>query len=237
VRRRNKPRVVWLPPNLAGVVGQNPSPSNFKVFVVNIVGPVAVGDFSVGEQAIVIDGTSSVTTGASLSDVESSGYRLRRIVGKIWLEYTQINQDIPSRVGVVAGLIVRKTDPVTGASIAGQNPAPVGAELLAPSQLENIPDPWIWRRSWLFANNQQLAAGQAQGLATNDAFGSGGTFDGPHIDQKTARIIGPEERLFLDVSMVALDAAALDADLRVTHDLRVLASMRTTSGNRRNASR
>jgi len=237
--RRNKPRVVWLPPSPSGQIGQNPSPSNFKEFFVSIVGPVTLGDFAIGEIPIVLDDNNTANAAVNtLSDLENSGYRLRRIVGKVWLEYLQIPAavaDIPNSVAVTAGLIVRRVDPITGTSLSATNAA--GAALTSPTQAENITDPWIWRRSWVFVNNANLGVDQAQGLARNDIFGSGGVADGPHIDQKTARIVGPEERLFLDVGVLALDAAAFDADVRVICDLRVLASMRVSSGNRRNASR
>lgn len=244
--RRNKPRVVWLPPSPAGLIGQNPSPSNFKEFFVDIVGPIALGDFAIGELPLVLDDVNTSNPAVNtLSDIESSGYRLRRVVGKIWLEFLGIDFDPgipgteqPNSVAVTAGLIVRRVDPVTGTSLSATNAA--GASLTSPTQAENITDPWIWRRSWIFVNNKQLAADQAQGLMRNDVFGSGGVADGPHIDQKTARIVGPEERLFLDVGVLALDAAPLavgPTSVRVITDLRILGSMRVSAGNRRNASR
>uniref|UniRef100_UPI00404854C7 hypothetical protein n=1 Tax=Rheinheimera sp. TaxID=1869214 RepID=UPI00404854C7 len=237
-RRRSKPRVVWLPSTDINSVGQDPNADSvYQQFGVDVIGPT--GSFAVGEIPIVIDqSTDAQDPTQSLSDLENSGYRLRRIVGKIWVSQEQVQEETaPSRFIVTAGLIIRREDSTTGLSMAfgtGQ------AELLAPSQIENSGDPWIWRRSWVLTNQFALPVGQDVGIQNNYTFGSGGVSDGPHVDQKTARIVGPEERLYLDVSSTILLSGAgqqLIGSTTVLTDLRVLASMRTGTGNRRNASR
>lgn len=74
----------------------------------------------------------------------------------------------------------------------------------------------------------------------NFALGNGSLYTGPHVDQKTARVVGPEERLFLDVTATVLfdgAGAATTTGFLIHSNLRVLGSMRTQLGNRRNASR
>jgi len=237
MRKRNKPRVVWLPSTDVNSLGVDPNSNNvFQTFAVDVVGQA--GAFAVGEIPITIDQSIDAQDPTqSLSDLENSGYRLRRIVGKIFVEQLQGGEDnAPSQVLVCAGLIIRREDSTTGASLAfatGQ------AALIDPAQIENSGDPWIWRRTWLLTDQTAADPGDVAGLQANYIFGSGGVADGPHVDQKTARLVGPEERLFLNVSSTIVKGGngQLTASTRVITDLRVLASMRTSSGNRRNASR
>lgn len=236
--RRAKPRVVWLPPNDDFCIDNVTSQSGVKVFSVD-VSPAA--PFAVGEIPVVVDAepdTQAVTT--SLADIASSAYRLRRIVGKIWVRMGQVDDSNIQFAIVTAGLIVRRVDPVTGTSLVAGHPN--GAELSSPNELENYSDPWIWRRSWLVGNN--VAPGAAASTfppfpETNEFFSG---LDGPHVDQKTARIVGPEERLFLNVGVRSNKTGEVSVDeiptgTLVIVDLRVLGSMRSSSGNRRNASR
>lgn len=242
MRRRAKPKVVWLPGTNANSIGALLS-STTQSFIVGVAG--AIGDTAVGEIPLVID-TPGDPIGAAditLSDIFNSGYRLRRIVGKIWVGIRQAAADTPIVVQVTAGLMIRRADPLTGASTAFETG---DARQLTPDDIENQSDPWIWRRAWLLRN--QLATGAVNVLdlvstpSNNFSPGYGSAVDGAHVDVKTARIVGPEERLFLDVSSTVVVAGddpqqgpALNA--RVLADLRCLATLRTSTGNRRNASR
>lgn len=238
--RRRSPRVVWLPVTNANSVG-NGNVSQLQTFVVGVAG--TTGDSSVGEIPLVIDAeVDPLGATTSLADVENNGYRLRRIVGKIWCRYDQDDAQnptgIPRQVAVTAAFIIRRTNPAVGTSIALQTG---DADLLHPQHIENSADPWIWRRSWILHNNLVVAASLiAPGLATNWIGGTGGNSDGPHVDQKTARLVGAEERLFLDVGVTILVPGTNQAqtgNVTVVTDIRVLGSMRTNVGNRRNASR
>lgn len=234
MRRRTKPRVVWLPnTNANSLPGAR---STWQIFDVQ-PGAVTFGSSAVGEIPIVIDSEDDpLAPDTSLADIENSGYRLRRIVGKI---FCFVDQDVDRslRVGVTAGLIIRRSDPATGLSYALSSADPT---LLAPDDISNQGDPWIWKRNWVLFNNagqsgQVFSAGP--GPTSNIEFGS--VADGPHVDAKTARIVSSEERLFLDVSVTILDDTISNAEpiVQVVTDLRVLASMRTSSGNHGNASR
>lgn len=235
MRRRTKPRVVWLPNTNANSLPGNRS--TWQIFDVQ-PGALTFGSSAVGEIPIVIDATSvdPLDAVSSLSDIENSGYRLRRVVGKIFC-FADQDADRSLKVGVTAGLIIRRADPTTGLSYALSSADPT---LLSPDDISNSGDPWIWKRNWILFNNlgqsgQTFSAGA--GPTSNLEYGS--VADGPHVDAKTARIVSSEERLFLDVSVTILDDTPSNAEglVQIITDLRVLASMRTSSGNRRNASR
>lgn len=253
MRRRNKPRVVWLPPtgaNSIDAAGQ----SCWNFVSVALPTPDSAGATGVIEVPIVQDGTPSdpLNATSSLADIELSGYRLRRIVGKLYVfigqtSNTADNEDI---YGVTAGLIIRRTDPSSGGSLAAAASAATNFTEIDPGEITNSMDPWIWRRSWLLSNgpfpttpsgnltNGVFVGGIHRGPATNYGAQYPGPTEGPHIDQKTARIVGPEERLFLDISAQnILGGSASPTSLVIIYEFRVLASMRANIGNRRNAVR
>lgn len=245
MRRRNKPRVVWLPQTNANSVGDGTS--SYQTFFVAASG--VAGDTAVGEIPLVLDAQQSPldTNDPSLSDIESSGYRLRRIVGKIYAQCAQsvktADTDAVLSGLVTVGIMVRRASQSTGQSvgfIAGQ-------VNIDPTIIDNTSDPWVWRRTWWLGNNGALLGLQSDDTALNPVpinnfggYGSG-IYDGPHIDQKTARIVGPEERLYLTAAVTILvpgsSSAAEPLVVGFVTDLRVLGSLRTTAGNRRNASR
>lgn len=235
--RRKAPKVVWLP--LTNASGQGPLPETaWGTGIVTLAIGTAEGDLAAGEFPIVADGNNSddLDPALTLADITQSGYRLRRIVGKIF--YIVFGAAGASEVvGIDAGFIVRRVDPQTGTSLALTSGL---TREVAPAHLDNVRDPWIWRRSWFSGNaDNPLFAGQPLPFTNVQAGGS--AFDGPHIDQKTARIVGPEERLFLSVSCTNLLSAGAPTgaatNIQFFWQTRVLASMRSNTGNRRNASR
>jgi len=239
VRRKTRPRVVWLPNTNANSVGAF-GRSVVQRFVVDGVGQTAPGTVIVGEVPIVIDSQDDpLDPATSLSDIENSGYRLRRIVGKIAVVADQTSDTGEPHIWVTAGLIIRRSNPETGDSFAI---ATANELLIDPQGIQNIGDPWIWRRNWMLFNNTTIEAqgvGSGPGPTSNLEYGS--VADGWHVDAKTARIVSSEERLFLDVSIMLVtggsDGGPNSCNVSVLADLRCLASMRTSSGNRRNASR
>lgn len=233
--RRRKPRVVWLPPTNLNSLPFTSSTSGLQTFFVGVspgLGAVA------GEIPLVIDSQDDpLDPNTSLADIESTGYRLRRIVGKIFLNDVPADDDSVISYVVTAGLIVRRSDPATGVSYATSTGL---VSSISPQHLSNYGDPWIWRRSWILWNNA-VATTLTKGPDRNYGNYFTTVADGPHVDQKTARVIGPEERVFLSVGMTVLDTTAPQSEIphecRIVTDLRLLASMRPSSGNRRNASR
>lgn len=241
--RKRKPRVVWLPPDISDANPANVDGSGWRV-AGGAALAISGGSPTASQEIGITTDFPADPQNNTLSDIENSGYRLRRIVGKIWVVGDTLDDDSGIvLVGCTAGLIVRRVDQA-GASLASQ--VGTNQDQASPSQAENWSDPWIWRRSWLL-NNPQIGF---TGAAANPYAGpdvpyhnamNGSALDGPHVDQKTARIVGPEERLFLDISVTALlgaDGASQIENLTdVFFELRVLANMKTSIGNRRNASR
>lgn len=246
MRRRNKPKVVWIPvTNANSIDALNRSTIQQGALVVD---HQTNGNFETLELPCVLDGiqSSPLDATSTLSDIENSGYRLRRIVGEIFILCAQSSTDLVEALFVVtAGFIIRRTNQA-GASLAAQG----AASEVSLDDIENNMDPWIWRRSWIIGNHGAegtAAPNQASDLrmatlAPHDNFsrGNGSLYTGPHVDQKTARIVGPEERLFLDVTATVVsedDGPDTTTAFEVLTNLRVLGSMRTQLGNRRNASR
>lgn len=242
-KRSRKQSVVWLPTSLTDRLGAAPNPatlgtdSNIGIVLMAAI-PGALGSAETTAVPVVNDiPVNPTVAGATLSDYEGSAYRLRRIVGKIFCNIEQGTTQITAATAVnflaTAGFMVKKVDD------AG---VPIDLNF-DPCNLDNTRDPWIWRRSWTLTNLPgAIANGPGDSFLTYgraDNSVCSGTFDGPHVDAKTARIVSDEERLFLCLNMTALDGSDAQVNCRGTWitDFRVLVSMRKQSGNRRNASR
>lgn len=237
--RRKSPRVVWLPPdrfNCLGATGGATSllQNGIKRIVFGV--PGGTGSSHTEVIPIVADAQVdlAILTGDSLADITNSAYRLRRIVGKVFCGMQQTENSTTTQVIVTAGLIVLRARQDGTGQIVPLNPT---TEEYSTQMLQNWSDPWIWRRSWVFSNlPRTFASGTESYAETNQGYGS--VLDGPHVDAKTARIVGPEERLFFVITGSSDGGDPQETlTVRCYLDLRVLASMRTSQGNRRNASR
>lgn len=243
-KRRRKPRVVWLPPDANSRIGVSPAiagyqPGAFKM-ALDLVGPEP-GDYVTGLIPLVSDIPSGTFQGTglpleTLADIYGSGYRLRRIVGKIFAsidQYDGVASGNAPQVLLTCGIIVLRVNP------DGTPLLPVASyDQYSPAVINNWADPWVWRRSWVFSNFAEATAlQQALYPDTNTQYGS--VMDGPHLDQKTARNVLQEERLFFVANAMATEtsSAAGNARIEIIGDLRFVASLRRTSGNRGNASR
>lgn len=263
-RRRRKPRVQWLPntgTDLIGVArGTNPADCSAAIEI-NIL---TDGTGSVVETPMVLDGNpQEAEAGAALATIQKTGlnqnaewgYRLRRIVGKQACAVALVDSNQPnafSGVWVKAGIIVRRIDPETGLSLALSTGT---TSSLDPTLLGNVSDPWIWQRSFFLSvdptgNVQPAPGGQSASMTAilagfpTSTFDCGGTKDGPAIDIKTARRLGPEERLFHNLSIQGLPLSqssggvvANTLQLYYLIDYRVLGTISSAAGNKRNASR
>lgn len=256
---RRKPAVVWLPnvgtPLVHGgvTVGNvNENPSDIEFFI-----PVSTaGEPQTFSAPLVLDNPrEAAQTGAPLSVLQTQGlalntdwgYRLRRIVADYVCAAAPTNDQAtnPGAVSLELGLIVRRVDPTTGNALSA-------AQFQDVNTLENNRDPWIWRRSIVLGQGKITTNGAAiimeavtQFPPTNMAYGNSKY---QHIDQKTARRIGPEERLFLNITawLIPYDETiggstnAIDNGYGVYFKMsyRALASrVNAMQGNRRNASR
>lgn len=237
--KRRRPRVVWLPNSLdnrLGVTGQVQfgEQSSILAFSLDATGPA--GQQTVGVVPVVHDaGDSPAFAPASLADLVSSQYRLRRIVGKIFVacHQSEVADALqPGRFIVTAGFIVLRTDSVGNTLAINQ--------LYSPARIDTYDSPWIWRRSWLVSDFTTALQEQNGWAGPEGNWQQGSAVDGPHVDQKTARVIGEDERLFLVVTATSLSTTQNDGvacRIDVFADLRVLASMRSSQGNRNNSSR
>lgn len=243
-RNRRRPKVVWLPPDATNRIGF-PTATNGRepgAFTFGLDTFGVSGAHSTFVQAVTADSpSSSFQTGGlavdTLADIYSSGYRLRRIVGKCFVGLNQSAQADagPIDILVTCGFIVLRVD-ATGNPLALAN----AENQYAPSIIDSWSDPWIWRRSWLLTNFVNAAAIGLPTYGENNVSGYGSVQDGPHIDQKTARTIGNEERLFFVADAMVRTQGADNAQAITTHftvDVRFVASLRQMAGNRRNASR
>jgi len=255
--RRRRPRVLWLP-----VHGRDLSTAVEGNFSGNGIGGILSlpqdGTFDQDAQAVTFDYSNAAsfeegTDFRSLHELTSgNNYRLRRIVGKFHaagLAENNAEVELPL-IQLAAGFIINKTDDNGNIVTAIGSDVPAG-----PLHQDSAEDPWIWRRTWMLSPvtpyasfgsgaivADNLAAQTAygfQGIFPNTTAGYGSVQDGPHIDQKTARVIGPQERLIFWVQ-----ARVINAGTEVNRgsvpwnlDVRILASLRSNQGNRRNASR
>lgn len=267
-RRRRKAKVVWLP-NTGTLLGGNgagldASEQSAAIAFTQGLSFTQNSPTATVETPMVLDQDPDADqTGLTLAqrqlkgltDEQTIGYRLRRIVGSFYCGVRATTAgagSCPSAVLVQAGIIVRRVDPDTGLSIA----LGTGTKMLEPGNLENNADPWIWRKDWLLGPiNNLLAAGTSTLLPAPDAGDQFSVFanclppinhavtgvnGSPTVDQKTARRIGPEERLFLDVTASIFNdptQAGQSVELMVVFPYRALATLGLNSGNRRNASR
>lgn len=250
-RRRRKQRVQWMPPigtELNATTSFDRSPSG-RAFTFTGIGP---GNPSATiETALTFDQPTilgleqlgSINPGlidaVTLSDWEMQSWRLRRIVGKMFIGASADDQQTtpPPALLLTAGIIVRTIDASNGNPVLS-----IGDQ--AVDTIDANQDPWVWRRQWI------LSTALPQGLSgDNDAVGEfprttagyGSVQDGPHVDQKTNRVIGPQERLILNITCTMLPLPNPAGFTDTGHafgyfDYRLLGGIMKAS-NRRNASR
>jgi len=255
-RRRRRPLVQWFPGFRAEQVGETPQgtdPGGVQGGLnLEPSGEVIYDAFPLTWDAskdINDQGDPSVSIQeASLKDlVGGNEWRLRRIVGKFFVGATSDEIDDPaafqSLVDVSLGFIVVKT-------IDDGAPTTIFDEV-NPMSIEGYDDPWIWRRRWLLnpygpgafinsggALDTRGSYGYINFPQTNAGYGS--IQDGPHIDQKTARRIHRQERLFAIIAARQFSNFLGSGACRIDYllDYRLLGSIIASSvGNRRNASR
>lgn len=260
--RRRRARPLWFPP--FGVVLQDGEetfsvgPTTFSIIVPNdgTIGTVDIGlTFDFGQESLLKSNETGLIV--TMSDLMDSAWRVRRIIGNVFA-----TRNLPGEgakdyqlgafpaVWFAAGLMVRSVDG-TGATNGAVDAV----------SRDDYDDPWIWRRTWILGMGQapmretptQNIQGQGANLGaeddnsasfshyplTNTAYGY--VAGGPLVDQKTNRVVGPEERLILTLSTKGLPLTRATpgiAQQNVTgvFDFRLLGNLQRSS-NRRNASR
>jgi len=167
---------------------------------------------------------------------QNNDYVIKRIVGKCFVNFEAGGATANPAAIVTAGIFVARAgdaDDVAGAENFPIGAAGLGAQAVdnySPNRAETIREPWIWRRQWILGNPSIPAGVGGQNYPSTSA-GYGSVADGPHIDAKTGRRVGSDERLFFVLSSrnypvnIAGDAAIF---IRCWLDYRVLGAMRRT---------
>lgn len=188
---------------------------------------------------LVPDTTSfydGITQGLSLRDLtEGQDWLCKRIVGKAHL-FMQGNTTWSAGGTWSRGLITM------GIFVArAEDDAPANPDLdddeMDPGNLQNIRNPWMFRRTWVLDNPEANGTAPLQfGPAQNNNASWVGEA-GPHIDVRVARRIRREERLWYSISYVGGDlgltsvsqAIGLQPTLEGHIDLRFLGAMRRSN--------
>lgn len=222
-RRRREP-VFWLP-----TIGKNPSTGTKPVTDYNST--------SVTVSATADDITTIIRQPFDTEPLETAGapgfpgdiiyataqeYFLKRIVGKIWCDYTgESPGSAPRFILASAGLFVSKT----GAG-GGVVPTTYDASIdYGVSAGTTVREPWIWRRSWILEHDTSLTVGvQARYPRSNAGYGS--VLDGPHVDAKTKRRVSNDDDIHIALSASALEGGTMTGIVNFYWELRGLASTR-----------
>lgn len=154
-----------------------------------------------------LDDTDDTTT---LADIVGSEYLLQRIVGKCYLYIKGIDDEPPplekARVLIACGFFVARAD--------GENPkeVPIGGlsatiqevnKSYNPLAQQTMREPWLWRRTWILSGlGWDMSGGDAFPVA-NINYGSS-SLDGPHVDCKSKRRVGIDDRLWFAMGVVLL---------------------------------
>lgn len=255
--RRRRARPIWFPP-LGTQIAQTGIFTGGTTIDVPVLGS---GAFFNGFLPLTFDQGQEQeinVANVTLSDLLNSSWRLRRMIGYIYGTYTvtglgagdpQANQPVAALFGV--GAMVCSVD-ATGSPTK---------TTINPLEQDDYTDPWIFRRVWILGQGQHLtregaglsvlAGFRASAGAVTDQVAGFANFPqsttdygflagSSHIDQKTNRVIGPEQRLFLWFGSKALPIqstfAGPDSSIVGYSDWRLLGNLQRST-NRRNAAR
>jgi len=252
-RTRRKAKVAWLPLYANGQLGET---STLAYGTAGTLLARSDGQITWEAFPLTFDHQDSAFQAQNNPDgqfitlrdiVEGNAYRLRRICGKAFvggIPAAPVGENT-SWAGIEAaiGFILVRTD--------SNGDATTDFDEVNPLVQESAEDPWIWQRRWVLGLSQVPSAPQGQFPGVNIAAqfpstnvnGYGSLSDGPHVDQKTARVISADERLFCVVACRQFSfgdgivGGQQDGTLAYNVAVRLLGSLRTNVGNRRNASR
>lgn len=148
------------------------------------------------------------STFSKLNEIIGNEWYLKRIVGKLFAGINQNNpgagEDTVGGALFAAGFFIARAD---DRNVAGTAKQPIGAASLAerienysPIGEENIREPWIWRRAWVLSNQVGTPNPNSFDQFPRNTAEYGSVMDGPHIDAKTSRRIGQDDRLWFAVA-------------------------------------
>jgi len=228
------------------------------LFNTGTIGPAAnIEDTHSGRELTVsapANGTSAISVADLLLDTPSdeapvnlpmgvfqnNEYVIKRIVGKCFgaIDQSAAITGGPRRVILTCGIFVARAGDADDG--AGAENVPIGflvgnqaVDNYSPNRAETIREPWVWRRQWILENQVVAAGNPGTASFPTTTAGYGSVADGPHIDAKTGRRVGSDERLFFAASARNFPPNATADDptiVRVWIDYRVLGAMRRTRG-------
>jgi len=227
MRRRRRNRSTWFP-----VLGTAPRSESGGLTSYYNTYTAAAADYHIDVQStpLIPDITwdpAVQATDATLRDyVEGQTCIVERIVGKIVAGCEQRASSSPGTIDIVDTVIACAAIAVLPTRDDGS--IDVAAAEYNPLLSANLDKPWLWRRTWVLANNEAVAntSGFFSHPASNEFFDSMAT--GPHIDTKgVKRAIQRNQRIFLILASVNNTIADPTEDVSVqwTVDLRVLGRM------------
>lgn len=211
VRRRRQRKFTWMPG--IGSVGSNAAVDNSVIFLNSLTvapnpaasvgtrgGPIT-SFFVPLIQDKPLEPQLQNEVAGSLNNVTGNEWFCERIVGDIFAGVRLgIEQDGgPRTVAFTVGIFVARADNVTGNLPVGalQNTSANSETALsyAPLALNTIREPWMFRRTWVLGRSFDGTDGLAQNPSVNSFYST--MHNGPHIDVKSVRRIGNDERLWL----------------------------------------
>jgi len=224
MRRKRRSRGTWLP-NLGTIFGDQDSSYSGKHFILDLP-PTA--EYIQAVVPIVTDypaevRNSGVDTGTALGYFIGNEYFLHRIVGKVHAFFrTQYSGTDPNAFWagalVTAGFFVARANDDQS---AGGSDVPIGSTSTDalrhynPADVNVIREPWLWRRQWLLGDPAMASLVARGGISSTErtnvaqslpssTSGYGSVLDGPHLDAKTKRRVGNDDRLWFAISAVGL---------------------------------
>lgn len=205
-KRRKRAKYIWLPSQWSFEDTGADTPTNA---IPNAL-PVAVsGAPNITFSPVLLDSTLEDTdvsnftspTNVTITDiVQANEYFLKRIVGNLWLALTPSDQsDMPAAL-IEAGLFVSRADDTNPETPMGAAASPFAG--FDPAHPDTTREPWIWKKSWILSNQSTSSnSGYAWGGVTNFGIYDPGLRGGGNtIDQKTARRVKSDERLWFAIS-------------------------------------
>ena len=209
-RRKRRSRGTWLQ-TLGSIIDESAT-HRFNGIAFQV--PVDPTQFITTIMPVTTDAPTydgdAVTDETIMGDVIGNEYFLDRIVGKLFLTATQGETTVPGvhiwyPILVGAGFFVARADDGNPSQPVGSTGTELELEkAYSPLEAQNIREPWIWRRTWVLGKQGQMEyLGNGGDLAgsfpvTNALYGS--VLDGPHIDAKTKRRVGQDDRLWFALS-------------------------------------
>lgn len=229
MRKRGRRKVNWFP-TLGTESGFASDIAGFDFNIpTSAVPPLGIFPITYDEPQSEVLGSSDTP----LVDIVGSEYIIKRLVGKIFLGLETSNASLGSAYLIGCGFFVaRAEDPPNQAGPIGYATEAATQRLdnYGPLRKRTIREPWIWRRTWILGTGPRLAGTGVFALDTYPPTNTqySGLGDGPHIDAKSARRVGNDDRLWFAVEAIPYPGGSTDqigTTIQGYLDLRVLGSL------------